>query len=888
MISPFKGEVKGKAGCRKGVRMKECRYDQEKNHLQWMRSYSIVFLAACLCVYALYIYDQRSLIFYTKNQVGDGLQQHYTTLMYYGRWLRDILHRVFIEHQLSIPDWDLSIGLGGDVIATLHYYGLGDPWNLLAVFVPEQYTEQLYEGLVVLRMYLAGAAFGIYCRHHGYQNAMILPGVLIYVFSFYTIVVSVLHPFFLNPLIYFPFILLGIDLVMEEGKPVVFILSCIVAAYSSFYFFYMLSILMFIYAVIRYLMLFRTSWSGKHLLIMIGKFVCWYLGAVLAALPVLLPSAIEVLSGERVGDGAQVPVFYEPAYYAKLPIAFVNASADHYAALGYTSVGLLAVAMLFGRTERGKKLHLKVAFVLGTVFLMIPFCGHVLNGFGYATNRWVWAYCFVVSLIVVDQMPQMVEHAEKSVMAAALGMLSFALPTLWFRAAGDKKKLALSAILLLCTGAGMTVLLLLGNWRKEGRMSSRVFQGLVLINIFLNAFSFYAPFGGNDIENHAKAGTIYRERMNGFYGIFDEEGMDTSRVRIDTAHMGFSGAKLNAAMLYGKNGTSFYFSTNNNVTSSFIRDMELPVSTDICYVDLDARSMLDALLGCRYCVVRQGEEQYLPYGYDKEVVSRDGYGVYEGRFVFPLVYTYDSYIGREDYDGLTAAQKQQALLQVCVLEEDADDVARKKPEWLEFTDTQKEVSIDACSEGVEVKDKRIVVSKEGGWVHISADAAEDTERYLKIRNLWYRGCDIADITVSDGKDERSFQVRSTWSTLYSDIHNIMCNLGYRHRHGDGYTVRFGQTGTYTFDSMEIVDQPMHMLEQMVEKRTQDQIRYVAEGDEIRLDVKLDDPGIVYTAVPYGRKWKASVDGEKAECRKANGFGIGIYVEAGEHHIELRY
>lgn len=234
-------------------------------------------------------------------------------------------------------------------------------------------------------------------------------------------------------------------------------------------------------------------------------------------------------------------------------------------------------------------------------------------------------------------------------------------------------------------------------------------------------------------------------------------------------------------------------------------------------------------------MVRQGEEQYLPYGYDKEVVSRDGYGVYEGRFVLPLVYTYDSYIGREDYDGLTAAQKQQALLQVCGLEEDADDVARKKPEWLEFTDTQKEVSIDACSEGVEVKDKRIIVSKEGGWCI-----------FLQMQQ----------------------------------------KIGYRHQHGEGYAVRFGQNGIYTFDSMEIVDQPMHMLEQIAEKRIQDQIRYVVEGDEIRLDVKLDDPGIVYAAVPYGRKWKASVDGEKAECRKAN--GIGIYVAAGEHHIELRY
>lgn len=860
----------------------------EKKRLSWMRSYSILFLVTCLCVYALHIYEGRSVIFYTKNQVGDGLQQHYTTLMYYGRWLRAILHSIFIEHQLSIPDWDLSIGLGADVVATLHYYGLGDPLNLLSVFVPEQYTEVLYVGLVFLRLYLAGAVFCVYCRYHGYRNTMILPGAMIYVFSFYTIVVSVLHPFFLNPLIYFPLLLLGIDLAMEKEKLAVFMLSCIAAAYASFYFFYMMSLLMFLYAVIRYLMLFRAGWSWKHLFCMMGKFICWYLGAVFAALPVLLPSAFGVLSGQRVGDGAQVPIFYEPVYYLKLLVAFVNASADHYAALGYTSVGLLAVAMLFGMTERGKKLHLKISFVMGTIFLMIPFCGHVLNGFGYATNRWVWAYCFVVSLIVVDRMPQMVEHAETSVLAAAFGMLAFALPTVWFRAAGDQKKLALSAILLLCTGAGMTALYRLGKWRKGGRMPSRVFQGLVLINIFLNAFSFYAPLGGNDIENHAKAGTVYRERMKGFYEIFDQEGMDTSQVRIDTVHLGFGGAKMNAAMLYGRNSTSFYFSTNNNLTSSFIRDMELPVSTDISYVDLDGRSMIDALLGCRYCVVRQGEEQYLPYGYDKKVVSRDGYGIYESRLALPLVYTYDSYMNREDYDSLTAAQKQQALLQVCVLEEDTDDVAGRKTEWLEFTDTHKEASMDACSEGVAFKDQRIVVSKEGGWVHISADAAEDTERYLKIGNLWYQGSDVADITVSDGKDERSFQVRSTQSTLYSGIHNIMCNLGYRKKHGEGYTIRFGRTGTYSFDCMEIVDQPMHILERMVERRKQDAVSYVVEGDEIALDVKLDEPGIIYAAVPYGRKWKAYVDGVKTTCRKANGFGIGICIEAGEHQIKLRY
>lgn len=391
--------------------------NMNKRKLRWPFCYSAVFAVACLFVYALQIFYKRSFI-YTQLGIGDGRLQHYTVLMYYGRWLRRILSNIFIEHRFSIPNWDMSIGLGADVAATLHYYGLGDPLNLLAVFVPARYTEALFNFLVLFRLYLAGVSFFVYCRHHKYQNAGILPGAVIYVFSFYTISLCIKHPFFLNPLIYFPLLLLGIDLLMEKGKAAVFIAACVLAAYVNFYFFYMMSVLMFLYAVIRYVSLFGSKWSVKHLLCMIAKFVCCYLGAVTTALPVLLPSAAVVLSGERTGRGVKIPLFYEPVYYLKLIIAFVNASADHYAALGYTSVGLIAVVMLFFYTGKKEKRPLKTAFLIGSVFLMIPFCGHVLNGFGYATNRWVWAYGFIAALIVVDRMPQIIENAGKTVWAA--------------------------------------------------------------------------------------------------------------------------------------------------------------------------------------------------------------------------------------------------------------------------------------------------------------------------------------------------------------------------------------------------------------------------------------------------------------------------------------
>ena len=72
---------------------------------------------------------------------GDGLGQHYVALEYWGKYLRRIVKGILLEHRLNIPQWDLHIGYGADILTTLHYYVIGDPLNLLAVFVPAAYME---------------------------------------------------------------------------------------------------------------------------------------------------------------------------------------------------------------------------------------------------------------------------------------------------------------------------------------------------------------------------------------------------------------------------------------------------------------------------------------------------------------------------------------------------------------------------------------------------------------------------------------------------------------------------------------------------------------------------------------------------------------------------
>ena len=104
----------------------------------------------------------------------DGLKQHYRALSYYSKWLRELIFR-FFGLRGGLPLYSFSIGYGSDILTTLHYYAIGDPLNLLCIFVPEKSMLYLYEFLILLRFYLAGIAFSYYCFYRGKRGRILLP-----------------------------------------------------------------------------------------------------------------------------------------------------------------------------------------------------------------------------------------------------------------------------------------------------------------------------------------------------------------------------------------------------------------------------------------------------------------------------------------------------------------------------------------------------------------------------------------------------------------------------------------------------------------------------------------------------------------------------------------
>ena len=307
-------------------------------------------------------------------QYGDTLKQHYPFLVYYGRWLRQAARCVLTG--AAVPTWDFSIGYGADIITTLSYYGLGDPLDLLAAFVPGRWTEQLLEGLIVLRLYLAGLAFMAFSRRHGNSRFGTLLGALAYVFSAWPIQAGLIEPVFLVPMYCFPLMLLGADDLFEGRSPVLYIAAIALTALSNFLFFYMAVMLLVLYAIAVY----SKRYGAKNLRTLpplLAKFIGFALVGIAISAVTLLPTAQELFGSARFGLTRETAPYPFYRFFELLANMTTGMGYDAYSTYaGVTSAAFLGVLVLFAKPRQNTVL--KCAW-LGLLALLLVLVGHAFR-----------------------------------------------------------------------------------------------------------------------------------------------------------------------------------------------------------------------------------------------------------------------------------------------------------------------------------------------------------------------------------------------------------------------------------------------------------------------------------------------------------------------------
>ena len=207
------------------------------------------------------------------------------------------------------------------------------------------------------------------------------------------------HPFFINPMIYFPVLCLGIEKIYQRERPYVFIFAVCVSAMSNYYFLYMLTIFAVIYAWIRFYKYTEEN-KMKNFCLTILKFGMYYTLGIAMAAVILLPSVIGFLGNGRYGNGVDWKslIVYPGKYYLLFIENFIgygNMGSNTNA--GYLPIGGIVVLFtLFSQRMKHKKY--RAALIASIIALILPIFGYAFNGFSYANNRWAFALSFICLL----------------------------------------------------------------------------------------------------------------------------------------------------------------------------------------------------------------------------------------------------------------------------------------------------------------------------------------------------------------------------------------------------------------------------------------------------------------------------------------------------------
>ena len=899
---------------------------------QYLLCYTLAFFflaAACFFWFAL---RGKSMIWSGKVGSLDGISQHYTALSYYGTYLRTVLRTFLSTGRIVFPAFDASIGAGGDILTTLHYYVIGDPLTLFSAVVPKYYTEYLYEVLIVVRLYLAGLSFTLFVDHIRPGNRFYTAvGALAYAFSGYALFAAVRHPYFANPMIYLPLMLLGCEHVFEGRKPWLFIASVCLAAISNFYFFYMLVLLTVLYAAIRMFSFIEKPYL-KNAWRYIWRFFAYGGIGVLCGGIIFFPVVAAQLGSARADFSTAVPLFYNLRYYERFLFDYVSGvSGGSWTIVTHTPLVFCGIVILW-MTRRRKML--KTFHVLLTALLLIPFFGWVFNGTSYVSNRWCWGYSLLLCATLSIVLPELTRFSKKQWMIfcavcavyGGWGMI---------RLSVDGFSVAIGPLLTVLTPLLLAAVFFFLRRRAQFPLYLR--RAVLFVTVVGVGTLAMVRYNHGYLDQFTPAGKA-ADNVETEQALPLKEKEDGSFWRYENYNY-TSSAPMNTTLLTGLHGTGCYFSLTAPAWSDLLASMHHSETMPQRTTSLQGRTVLCALANVRYYTGRHYlREGFLPYGYNatplflkdlpnfelysaysrKDTPEKVTYGYYENTLALPFGYTYSRAVSRTEFETLTPAQKQRTLLTSAVLDDPSDLSAGmlcREDLTLPFT--------VECSKNVRQVQGGFISTKKNAEIKLTLQNSQaGRETYLNFAGLCFRQQDPVErakttgswetlsaqkraalekraerfiqtgkshITVRTLDTRQSMEVYSERYNYYGGPVDVAINLGYHEKAPVTVVLILQKPGVYSFDDMSVEQIPMDDVAASLNTLGEEHLENtVWETDSLRGDIAVSSEKLLCLSLPYSKGWSARVDGKKADLLKTDIAFMGLRLSPGRHVVELAY
>ena len=859
--------------------------------------YTLMFLLMCIVAFLPFFTEGKSFVW--GEGVEDGLSQHFSALAYYGEALREFFRNLLAGHPKLVM-WDMSLGYGADILSTLNYYAIGDPLNLLYRFVSPKNTETMYDFMILLRMYLAGITFIMYARKMKKRSYGTVIGALVYVFSGFCFRLGLRHPFFINPMIYFPLLCLGIEKIYQRERPYVFIFAVCVSAMSNYYFLYMLTIFAVIYAWIRFYKYTEEN-KMKNFFLTILKFGMYYTLGIAMAAVILLPSVIGFLGNGRYGKGADWKslIVYPGKYYLLFIENFIgygNMGSNTNA--GYLPiVGIVVLFTLFSQRMKHKKY--RVAFIASIIALILPIFGYAFNGFSYANNRWAFALSFIVALLTAEMYPRLFVMSKRQQIGIGAGIIIYTVFCIIVNASGEEI-LKNKGIMAACGLIAVFYILLLIFQRLGYDTQKRIVRVsmaiLLLISVGVHGYYRFDPKGYAYTQEFMDQGQAYRTLKEDNIRMLSKVN-DPSVYRVHAEGYRYK----NYGLINHLNTISGYYSITAKCVTDTIKGYDtLGMQYADKYKGVDQRLGLLSLAGVKYITVAHNSQVAkdvsskgdVPYGVEK-LRKKGNITLYKNKYALPFAYAYDSYMTEQQYEQLNGIGKEQAMLAQIILDQHPADKEIQHNEQRNAPDIQT----------ISLPETRISSPKGKKYADITVPVEKDKETYLYFKNLVYHGKKNGDdnfiltgrkgtkgILVTQNDVQQKIHIQSTFNPYYFGRKDYIVKINHQtSKAKEKVRLNFLSPGEYEFDDISLITVPKKdVLARLKErkKNSMKQIQY--EGNHFRGVYHAKKDQILCVTIPYSKGWKATVNGKRAKIYKANGMFMGIVMKKGTQSVKLDY
>ena len=781
----------------------------------------------------------------------DGASQHLSALTYYSGYLREIITGIF-HGDFSFPRWDLSIGEGSDILTTLHYYCIGDPFALLSVFFPQDAMYICYELIIYIRWILSGLVFIRFIRKWDggtlssrISDLALASGAILYSCSAWGMMIMSRHPFFINPLIYMPLLLLGVEYIIQGKKRGMFAIAVMFSSLSNLYFFYIMAILTVVYVAVRLPLRYRRDIGQimKHLGIIALEAVI----GTLMSCAVFYPVARVFLADSRVSSDQNSGLFYPLDYYLSLPQALMSGYWSYYLFIGIGAVGIAAFYFVLSRKG---KIHPKIFLAVMMVFLLFPFFGNILNGFAYASNRWAFAIPLICAVSLISCWDDMKEIRIRDIVALSVTYAVFLAGCIYME---DTKGIVMTAI-------GYVFIIALAVFKSKEIRERIITAGIVtsclaLIMIYHVAFLDQLTFD---------------TWLDVYY--FGNEAQYIASLE-DGDGVRYSGDILteNVSPIAGVSSTQFYWSNANPYTGEFRTDIASPEYRLYYYTGYNSSNILLNLSGSKYYALSDIKRNPIPYGYTAGEHIDVGYTIMRNGIGNGPVYTYGEISSEETWKEMTPTDRMMHMTKYLTV----SDITA--PSDVPAVDTSISSEITDVTDGVTT---------------IGFEGRPNSETYITFKDLHSDEIDkfiYFHAYLPETEEHYTFDYY-TLSNWYNGRDEFTLNLGW---HEDAIT----RVQVYTQDnypySCEFEISAIDMAEashNLAERFMAKPANFTAEdrGTKISFGIDMDTPGYVVLATPYSEGWTAYIDGKESDIIRANIGYMAVKADQGHHDIRFCY